>query len=248
MASQPQDTGLPLFYRELEPLNSGRHSNWVMTPRDKFPYAVGANAIPVTVDEFMMVQRHYPIVFGPGENGAPLALLGLSDGENLFVDAEGRWEPGVYVPAYVRRYPFLLAKLTPDAKDLSLCMDPTSDVFGTEGTPNLFDGEGPSETTRNVLQFCEQFELAINRTRAFMTEIKELDVLQEGEATITLNNTPMTMRGFRMMQEQKIQDLRGDQARKLVRNGVLGLIYAHLFSLSTMRELVERKAARSQQA
>jgi hypothetical protein len=240
-----QNQQLPLFYSSLLPLSSQEHIRWALHAREHNPFAHTANAIPITVDEFVLAQKHYPIVFGPGDNAAPLALVGLQDGENLFCNAEGVWRENCYIPAYVRRYPFLLARLTPDAKDLSLCFDDQSGLLGPSETPNLFDGDQPSETTKSILQFCEQFEVSVQRTRAFMDELKELDLIAEGEARIEENGTPMTFRGFRMVQEQKLQDIRGDQARKLVKSGALGLIYAHFFSLPNMRDMLALKRAQT---
>lgn len=233
--------GLPLFYNSVVPLSPSQHSKLVLGERKDFKFSAKAHAIPLTVDEFVVAQRHFPIIFGPGDISVPLALVGLRDGENLFVDEDGQWPQDVYIPGYVRRYPFILARLTPESKDLSLCFDEQSDLF-SEGETNLFVGNEPSDTTKGVLQFCEQFEMAVQRTRAFAEELKELDLLMDGEAQIQQpNGQSSQFRGFRMINEQKLQELRGDQHRKLVKSGALGLIYAHLFSLSHMQTLFVRQ-------
>jgi hypothetical protein len=233
-----QDSRLPLFYQSLSPLSQQQHANHALKERILHPFAVGTNAVPLTVDEFALAQRHFPIVFAPGnDGGAPLALLGLQEGENLFCDATGQWRKDIYVPAYIRRYPFMLARLAPDAKELSLCFDDMSGLVDADTTGNLFDGTDPSDTTKAVLNFCEQFEMAVQRTRAFLNEMSELDLLMDAEATIQEGDTPMMFRGFRMIDEKKVQELRGDQARKMVKSGAMGLIYAHFFSLGTLRDL-----------
>jgi SapC len=235
--SEPE-TRLPLFYQSLVPVSQQLHASHGMKQRQNHPFAQIANAVPLTVDEFALAQRHFPIVFAPGnDGGAPLALLGLQEGENLFCSTTGDWRKDVYVPAYVRRYPFMLAKLAPDAKELSLCFDDSSGYISADEGDKLFDGTDPSETTKAVLNFCEQFELAVQRTRAFMGEMQELGLLMEAEATIQEGENPMIFRGFRMIDEKKVQELRGDQARKMVKSGAMGLIYAHFFSLGTLRDL-----------
>jgi len=40
-----------------------------------------------------------------------------------------------------------------------------------------------------------------------------------------------------MVDEEKLRNLRGDELRKMNQNGILPLIYAHLFSLSEMRQV-----------
>jgi hypothetical protein len=239
MASNaPVNNGLPLFYQSLAPLQTNVHTDLGMVERTAFPFARNANAIPITIDEFVMAQRYYPIVFTPQDDGAPLALVGMADGDNLFVDADGNWRQDTYVPAYVRRYPFLLAKLTPDATDLSLCFDDSSNLLANEAQQKLFAGTEATDLTKNVLQFCEQFEIAVQRTQAFMREMNELKLLQDTEANATINGQTLNFRGFKAVDEVKFQELRGDTARKMVKNGMLGLVYAHLFSLSNMQGLM----------
>ncbi|HEX8388109.1 MAG TPA: SapC family protein [Sphingomonas sp.] len=241
MASAP----LPLFYNGLEPLSSQLHPNHRVRQQNSAPFLAGHHAVPVTVDEFPLVQRHMPIVFSVGDEGVPIALMGLNEGVNVFIDDEGKpREQNFYVPAYVRRYPFMLARLRPDAAELSLCFDPTSDTVGAfeEGEP-LFQGTEPSETTRNILQFNETFEQAGARTGQFMKELGEAELLMDGEVTIQPDGSaqPFVYRGFRMVNEEKLNDLRGDQLRKMQKSGMLPLIYAHLFSLSLVREIFARQ-------
>ena len=243
MASQPENTlPMPLFYESIAPLSSQLHPNHGLTMRATFPETKITHAVPITVDEFAVVQRHYPIVFGLGDGPAPLALLGLNEGVNTFVDAEGNWREDTYIPAYVRRYPFLLAKLTPESTELSLCFDDSSPLVAEGVGEKLFDGDQPSETTKNILQFCEQFEQSVARTRAFVDELDKSGLLIDGEFSIARDNEqPAIYRGFRMVSEEKLQEMRGDQARKMIQNGALGLVYAHLFSLANLREIYARQ-------
>lgn len=244
MATVAPNPQLPLFYEGLEPLNLNQHGQMKVRRVDA-PKLALAHAIPVTIDEFALIQRHYPIVFSVGDNPVPLALMGLNEGVNVFLDSNGaQIDPGVYIPAYMRRYPFLLAKLRPDTDELSLCFDPNSGAVGTfdEGEP-LFDGEQPSEATKAILQFCEQFETAGQRTSAFMEEIKKSGLLMDGEVAIQPGGSeqPYIYRGFQMVDEEKLRELRGDELRKMNQNGMLGLIFAHLFSLSQIRDVFGRQ-------
>ena len=245
MASQPP-SNLPLFYKNLQPLSTNLHANFRARSTDKAPYFATAHAIPLTVDEFIHAQRYMPIVFSAGDNPVPLALTGLNEGVNVFVDAEGKPLQQFYIPAYVRRYPYVLARLDQNAQELSLCFDPESDLVGEydDGTA-LFDGDKPSEHLNAVLKFCEDFEVAGQRTSAFVKEVQELDLLIDGEVSIQPSDsaTPYVYRGFRMVDEQKFRDLHGDQLRKINQNGLLPLIVAHLFSLSLMRDIFGRQMA-----
>lgn len=244
MASAPQAQPLPMFYKDLVPLNSKEHANWKIKGLDNASFMQSQHAIPLTVEEFPNAARNYPIVFSIGDNSVPLILMGLNEGVNTFMDEEGRFNQPAYVPAYVRRYPFMLAKLRTDSEELSLCFDPTTDAIGDfkEGDP-LFDGDQPSENTKSILEFCEQFEQAGHRTGQFVEELKKMDLLMEGEVSIQQTGVekPFIYRGFQMVNEEKLRDLRGDELRKINQNGMLPLIYAHLFSLQIMREVFAKQ-------
>ena len=230
MASAPQ---LPLFYKGLEPLSSDLHRDFKLRIQESAPFLAGQHAVPITVEEFPLVQRHMPIVFSVGADAIPLALMGLNEGVNVFVDDGGKLiESTFYVPAYVRRYPFMLAKLQPDTQELSLCFDATAEGIGAfeDGEPLFSDGQ-PSELTRNILAFNEQFEQAGQRTHQFMTELKELDLLMDGEVSIQPEGVeqPFIYRGFQMVNEEKLREMRGDQLRKINQ------------SLSLMRDVFARQ-------
>lgn len=246
MASQAPNI-LPLLYDNLEPLNRNAHGKFKVRKVGGIERVAQAHAIPVTVDEFSLAQRHYPIVFSAGDNPVPLALMGLHEGTNTFFKADGTLiDQNIYIPAYLRRYPFVLARLREDSDELSLCFDPTANAIGEfdDGEP-LFDGDEPTEATKAILQFCEQFEQAGQRTQAFMEILKEQGLLMEGEVAIQPEGAdqPAIYRGFQMVDEEKFQALRGDELRKLNQNGALPLIMAHLFSLSVIREIFARQVA-----
>jgi hypothetical protein len=245
MASAPQQQSLPLFYQQLEPLSSQTHADFRIRPTDRLPFLATTHAIPLTVEEFPFVQRYLPIVFSVGDEPVPLGLMGLNEGINVFFDETGKLiDPNFYVPAYIRRYPYLLARLRPETDELSLCFDPTSETIGAfeEGEALFVDGE-PSDTTKAILQFNEQFEQAGFRTGQFVNELKELGLLMDGEVSIQPDGAeqPFVYRGFQMIDENKLNEMRGDQLRKIVQNGMLPLIYAHLFSLGLMREIFGRQ-------
>lgn len=241
MATAPANA-LPIFYNDLLPLSTVDHADYKTRTVDAAPFLTTQHAVPLTVDEFVSAQRFVPIIFSAGNDSVPLALMGLNEGVNVFVDDEGKLRGPAYVPAYVRRYPWMLAKLRPDSEELSLCFDPTSPAVGQFEDGNALFAEGqPTELTQGVLKFCEDFEQAAARTGQFVRELQEMDLLMDGEVAIQtpINDQPFVYRGFRMVNEEKLRDLRGDQLRKINQSGMLPLIYAHLFSLQLMREIFE---------
>ena len=244
MASAPQAANLPLFYKQVVPLNHADHGNYHARKTDKAEWMANQHAIPLTVEEFPAAQRFYPIVFSVGDNPVPLGLMGMSEGINVFVDEEGALREDVYVPAYARRYPFILARLRPDADELSLCFDPQCNLIGEfeDGEP-LFIGDEPSEHIQNTLKFCEQFEIAGNKTNAFMAELIKHDLLMDGELSFQRDGdeNPMVYRGFKMVNQEKLRELRGDILRSWNQNGMLPLVFAHLFSLELVKGIFARQ-------
>jgi hypothetical protein len=233
-----------MFYNELVPVNSNDHADWRVKGLDDAKFMQKQHAIPVTIDEFSQAGRYYPIIFSAGDNSVPLILMGLNEGVNAFMGEDGRMKEQAYIPAYVRRFPFLLAKLRPDSEELSLCFDPSSGAVGAydEGE-KLFDGKDPTENTKRILKFCEDFEQSGYRTSQFVDELKKMDLLMDGEVSIQQTGVekPYIYRGFKMVSEEKLRDLRGDELRKMNQNGMLPLVYAHLFSLQIMREVFARQ-------
>lgn len=247
MASAPQPQ-LPLFYNDLAPLNSRDHAAYRALTVDKAKWVAGQHAIPLTTDEFALAHRHFPIVFSVGDTPVPLALMGLNEGVNVFFDETGEPLEEFYVPAYVRRFPYLLARLDPNSDSMSLCFDPSSGLVvegGEEGTA-LFDGDQPSEHTKSLLQFCQNFEEAGARTQAFVEELQKADLLMDGEVAIQRADAPdqpYVYRGFKMINQDKLREVHGDKLRTWNQNGMLPLIYAHLFSLDIMRMLFGKQVA-----
>lgn len=239
MATAPA-ANLPLFYKDLVPLSSVDHANFRARALDTADFLINQHAVPLTSDEFVSACRFYPIVFSAGDQPVPLGLFGLNEGVNVFTDENGMPNKEFYIPAYVRRYPFMLARLRPDSEDLSLCFDGTSGVIGEfeDGVP-LFDGTEPSEATKSTLGFCEQFEQAGMRTGMFMEELIQNKLLIDGEVTIEPEGSgqPFVYRGFQIVSEEKLKELRGDVLRKMIQSGLLPLIHAHLFSLSIIRDV-----------
>ncbi len=245
MASAPPNN-LPLFYNALDALSSVTHANFHARAAETASFLAKTHAVPITVDEFVMVQRFYPIIFSVGDTPVPLALMGLNEGVNVFVDEDGKLLQDAYIPAYIRRYPFMLARIRADTDELSLCFDPESGLVGEfeEGSA-LFENGQTTEATKSIVKFCEEFEMSAQRTNAFMIELLQSGVLIDGEVSIQPSDSdqPFIYRGFRMVDENKVRDLRGDTLRKMNQSGMLPLIMAHMFSLPMIREVFGKQMA-----
>jgi hypothetical protein len=234
-------SGSPLFYQQPQPLSPRMHGHWRLRSGDH-RFAISANAVPVMLSEFTAAMRHYPLVFA-GDLAAPVAVLGL-EGRNLFVE-DGDWAPDVYIPAYVRRYPFLSMAIE-SAQNFVLAIDGASDRFLTDEGDDvgeaLFEAEAPSAFTRRMLGFCEAFRSDQAATLAWAAALKAAGVLDSRQAAVTLpNGRQLTFGGFHVVDARKLASLEESVLLEWHREGWLAWTYLHLASLDRFNDLLARQ-------
>ncbi len=224
--------GMPPFYRNPVPLEPVRHARAGLSPRQDFAFAGDTNAITITAAEFGLAARTYPIVFSSVSPAVPFALVGLRDRENLFLDAAGRWREDAYVPAYVRRYPFIFSEL-PESTQLVLCVDEGADNFQTESEQPFFVDGKPGAGVQQALQFSEALQAQFEDTRRFGLWLEEQGLLEDRVAQAELaDGQTHTLRGFRLINPEKLNALTDEQVLDLHKKGWLPLLHFHLQSLS----------------
>ena len=251
-ASSSPLSGNVLFYNQPEPLDPARHGGLGVNAADK-PYAfVGAtNFVPLTVTEFAAAALSFPVVF-MGDQKQPVAVMGLRQGENLYVSNEGDYRPDAYIPAYVRRFPFVFADDKQNSR-LILCIDRGAPIV-TEGgeTPLFVDGQ-PSDYTQMAMEFCNNFEQERLRTEAFVQLLGELDLFETRTANFTPRNPdgsagePQRLAEYFAVSEDKLKALPAEKLAELRDNGALGQVYAHLVSLLGWDRLIALAFQRSAQ-
>jgi len=238
---------LPLFYRRPRAMDPALHGQLRLGSPGDFRFARKANAVALLGPEFPQAARFYPIVFTSGANALPAAVLGLKTDDNLLVDAGGRWEAGAYVPAYVRRYPFIFVE-APERDRLTLCIDEAAEQLSSDGPRPLFDGNQPAEVTRQALELCTSFQRDAAATRAFVEALEAAELLVERRADVALERGErMAVAGFRVIDEAKFNALDDATFLDWRRRGWIGLAYCHLLSSGNWGGLVERAARRSAQ-
>lgn len=239
MTEKSPEQRLPLFYRRPELLHAERHANLGLSQDICYTFAGEAVSLPLNAVEVPIAARDYPIVFA-GDPAVPLAIVGLKAGRNLFVRPNGSWEPGRYVPAYVRRYPFaLVGRESPD--QFSLCIDMASERIVGEGGAPLFEDGKPSKLTQDALQFCAAFERKAATTRKAVAALKDKALLKPNEATVRLaDGHQISMTDFAVIDEARLGALSDEDFLALRRAGALPAIYGHLASQASWSELVRR--------
>ena len=233
-----------VYYEKPVLLDRAKHRRRRVRPGTSFAFARKANSLVLAAAEFAEACKEYAIVFTRGSSGViPVAMLGLRARENLFIAEDGSWDAR-YVPAFVRRYPFVLAALP--GQSLAVCIDEAYEgVNDTEGEP-LFDEKGQDTPfLRNALDFLTACQREHLRTEAFCKRLDEAGLLTEMNARADLvDGRSFAMQGLLVVDEKKLLALPDVAALGLFRSGELGLVAMHLLSLSNMQRLVARLAQR----
>ncbi len=241
-----------LIYENAEPLSSEAHRDVSVRTGTSWSFAAGLNSVPLVVAEFEKAAAEYPIVFaGEGDAIAPAVILGLRDGENLCLRADGSWD-GRYIPAFLRRYPFVFASSGEgEAARLTLCIDTSYEGVNTEGRgERLFDAEGNrTQYLSNMLQFTSDYQTQHQMTKAFAQKLQALELFEPATATATLpDGQTLSLSGFKRVSPEKLRGLEDAAVLELFRSDMLGLVHAHLGSLAQMTRLLGKLEARNRDA
>ena len=237
-----------VFYKQPELLTVEEHSTLGLNRANRpYDFCSTVRAVPLTAVEMNIAQRHYPIIFSSVEEPSLLAVVGVVDDINLFVDERGRWEAGAYIPAYLRCHPFAL--VTHTAEDFAVAVDMAATTVAENGEQPIFDGKELSAPVKESVEHCARFDAQAKITAEFCKRLAELDLLtgqelslapdEGGEETVVAKYVAVDFR--------KLQELDAETLQKLHKDGTLAAVYAHRFSLDTWRHLLERRVRRKQQ-
>lgn len=236
-----------LFYENAVPVSPQRHGD-LSVDRADFGFAAKVNSVPLMAVELPAALSDYTIVFAGNEEAvAPVVILGLDNTKNEYINEDGSW--GVnYIPAFVRRYPFVFAQ---QEKSLMLCIDESWDGCNREGKgQRLFDDEGErTEYLANMLKFLEESQTQFVRTQAFCNHLKELNLLEPMKADFTLpGGEKKSLGGFMAVNREKLKELEPEKLSQLAKTNELELIYIHLLSMNNFRRVLERSSKTTESA
>ena len=236
----------PYGFQEVVPLTK---THRVVLPKEgALPVVFRTmNPMPVSCAEFPVAGRDYPLVFISGDEGktfAPMLVLGFESQQNLFATPDGKWDPSAYVPAYVRRYPFCMTRVTVDGKEAPERVACVEKRALNDRGQALFDEQGkplPDWEQRQKLLF--EYEADLARTEEMCRRLAELKVLEPFVMQAVPNQgTPLQLTGMFRVSKEALAELDGADLKTLLQNGILGRIYAHLISLDNFQRLLARRA------
>lgn len=236
------------FYKKVVALDSEQHRNLKFADNEiDFGFARGTTAVLLGGVEFAEAGREYPVVFIRGQDKQlrPVALLGVRDGENLFVDENGKWDAR-YIPAFVRRYPFVMAEGN-EPGQLVVCIDESCAALNAEHGELLINAQGKMQPRMNdVMQFLQNFQQEFARTELIARQLDELGLfVQQGARFDTPAGETFQLNDFYLIDEAKFSQLEDAKLLPLFRSGALGMVYLHLASLGNLRKLLDRVSERS---
>jgi hypothetical protein len=235
-----------LMYEKLTPVNREQHRQLRVKPSAKqLTFAKETNSVLVAVSELPLAALDFPCVFvASGDQHTMVSVVGLRDQENLFIDSDGRWDANTYVPAFIRRYPFVLAE-EPGSTQLTVCVDETFDGLNQSEGEALFDAEGKDTPyLQNLQKFLLDYHNDMQRTAAFAKRLADLDLLVERNIDFKLGDQQLNLKGFKVVDEQKLHALDAKVVQELFSTGALGWVHAHLLSLNNVTKLGGRLTRR----
>lgn len=235
----------PLFYKKVVPLNKEKHRKLSLSLVDNFNHTKKTNSVYIAAVEFPKASKEYPIVFAKSADNEifPMAILGLKDNENLFVGKKGEWLAN-YIPAYVRRYPFILASGTDKSgTEFAVCIDEGYAGFNSKNKGRkLFDDDGKeSELLQQTLKFLQEYQSHIQFTKVFCNNINKLGLLEPMQAKAEFKGgKKLALRGFMGVNRERLKDIEPTKLSELLKAGHMELIYAHLNSLDNIERLLKK--------
>jgi hypothetical protein len=239
-----------LIYENAVPVTRTRHGGWSVEVGADYRFCRNINSVPLMAVEMPQAVRDYPVVFaGSGEQVMPAVIVGLRGSQNLFLTREGQWDTD-YIPAFVRRYPFVFSAST-DGTKFTLCIDESFAGFNQSGKgARLFDDEGkPTAYVENVMKFLQEYQTQFRVTQAFCRQVREFALLEPMQAEITLaSGERSALTGFLTVSRDKLKGLSGAQLAALAKTDGLELTYLHLQSLRNFERLKNRLAAATKAA
>ena len=239
-ATQEDTAGMPLFFKRPVPVDAERHLKAGIALVDDVSFAKHTNSILINAAEFVEASKYYPIIFTQDEEVMPAVLTGLEN-RNYYVDDKNHWLKDTYIPAYVRRYPFVFMDV-PEQNQFVLCVDEESPQFREKASgkdlPFYKDGQ-PSELAVNALDFCTSFQKHYQITREFCAALKEASLLKSMRSDSKLQSgREIRLAGFQVIDEEKLEALSDEQIIGLHKKGWLPLIYFALLSSSNWRNII----------
>jgi len=244
-AAKGKFDGNMFLYSQPELLTVEDHGHLgINTSTPPYDFVKSARVVPIAAAELASAQMSYPIVFSELMQPSLLAVVGVQDDVNLFIDENGEWDKSAYVPAYVRCHPFALAARPDD--QFSVVIDRSAAVISENAEQPFFEDKKLSPPIQARVDFCSQFDAHRRASKAFCDKLVELNLLSGQQATFKQDDSGVGQSSgpYIAVDFDKFKELDAETLRQLHLDGTLSGIYAHRFSQENWFRLLERRNLR----
>jgi len=199
--------------------------------------------------EFIPLQAEYPLFFIRDSDAGsfePVAMLGFSDGENLFLGDAG-WEAR-YIPLSIERRPFLIGfqervegGVPIKAPVVSIDLDDPS-VNESEGERLFLTHGGESAFLERMTSVLMTIKHGHEVNQGFSRLLVGLDLIESMRMEVELQDgSKQTLEGLYTINEDRLSALNASGLDALHQKGHLKHVYMMLASLSNVTGLIEKK-------
>lgn len=238
------------FFRTLEALSPDRHATLgFKRVENNYAFARETRLAPITVGEFAQAALSYPIVFA-GDRKLPCAVMGLKDGENFFIGADGALPQDAYVPGIFRQYPFMLSHI-PGVREPVLMLDRSSDSFVENGGAPLLENGAPAEVVKDALSFLRGMQVQWSLTERFVQAINARGLIEATTLKFATRDdggalqAPQDVAEYFTITMSKLKSLTADEHELYYENDYFSFIYAQALSLQNWPRVIERALSRA---
>lgn len=243
-------SGNVMFYKDPQPLTKDKHAKFgVQQVAKPFEFMADQHFMPITAPEFGSAAASFPIIFA-GEGRVPLAVMGIRTGENLFV-TNGQFEQDFYMPAFARRFPFVLAGDKENDRFV-VCVDESAECVTDKNPAQMFfDKDDTSSFTKEAFQFLQNFERDRQATDIMIQRFRDLDLFEQKDMHFQGQNADGTpaerqkIADYFAVTEDRLKSLDAKVLKEFTDNGYLAVAHAHMVSLGNWQRLVNMTLRRT---
>lgn len=235
------------LYQQPVLLARKKHQNLRFTPQKNLEYTRGMNSVPINGMEFSVAANELPILFGKDgkDNFFPLAILSLTNQGHHLLNDKGEWKDEVYLPIFLRRYPFILSPKG------GVLFDSKAPHFANKesGKPLLTEGGEFTPALKGAMNLLQRYEKQLERTREYAAACKEAGLFKQCDLAVRQGKgKPLSLNNLYMIDASKLNKLPDEKIVEWHRKGWLAWSYAHLNSLPSLQRLLRRQQAHDKQA
>ena len=227
------------MFKQLKPLHPKHEPLLRLDPNQSYRFAAIEMLLPVVAAETRLIAREYPIIFSLRDKELPMAVTGVRLGANAYVNEAGQWRAR-YIPVHIRRYPFLLADVTPDqaaeARRYAIMYDNEAPQIKRDGNGlALFKDGQPSEVLGKIELVLVDLQKDIERTKQLTDQIAQQGLMIEKTLkVVNKNQQSVELTGLRVIDPDAFGRLPAEALHTLHQSGALSLCHAHFISLTNL--------------